>query len=67
MVYTFTLLYSGNIGENHDLETVIKAAAALDDSANVTVLIIGEDDKKDKIVGMAEAQGLRGSRIQLHP
>ncbi|WP_435196365.1 glycosyltransferase family 4 protein [Natronomonas sp. EA1] len=64
---TFTLLYSGNIGENHDLETVVEAAAQLDDEVDVTILIIGEGDKKAAIVDLAEEYGLRGSRIKFLP
>lgn len=64
---TFTLLYSGNIGENHDLETVVKAAAQLDDEDDVTFLIIGEGDKKDDIVALADRYDVRGSRIRFLP
>lgn len=65
---TFTLLYSGNIGKNHDLETVIKAAAELDRTdSDVTVLIIGEGDQKETIVTLAENYGLRGSRVKFLP
>jgi glycosyltransferase involved in cell wall biosynthesis len=64
---TFTLLYSGNIGENHDLETVVEAAAKLDANEDVRLLIIGEGDKKAAIVNLAEEYGLRGSRIKFLP
>jgi glycosyltransferase involved in cell wall biosynthesis len=66
LVESFTLLYSGNIGENHDLETVVDAAAKLDDE-DVTLLIIGEGDKKEAIIELAEEYGLRGSRIRFLP
>lgn len=62
----FTLLYSGNIGENHDLETVIEAADRLGRDG-VTFLIVGEGDRKDPIVEMAEERGLRGSRVKFLP
>ncbi|WP_255150129.1 glycosyltransferase family 4 protein [Halorarius halobius] len=64
---TFTLLYSGNIGENHDLETVVEAAAQLDDEDDVTILIIGEGDKKEAIIELAEDYDLRGSHIKFLP
>lgn len=64
---TFTLLYSGNIGKNHDLETVVEAAAELDADDDVAVLIIGEGDKKDAITDLAEQYGLCGSRITFLP
>jgi glycosyltransferase involved in cell wall biosynthesis len=67
LVESFTLLYSGNIGENHDLETVVDAAAKLDEDEDVTLLIIGEGDKKGAIIELAEQYGLRGSRIRFLP
>lgn len=67
LVDSFTLLYSGNIGENHDLETVVEAAAKLDDDSDVTLLIIGQGDKKDAIVDLAEQCDLPGSRITFLP
>ncbi|MFC6733943.1 glycosyltransferase family 4 protein [Haladaptatus sp. DYSN1] len=67
IVGTFTLLYSGNIGGNHDLETVVEAAANLDDTDDVTLLIIGEGDKKAEIVELAEQHNLRGGRVKFLP
>lgn len=64
---TFTLLYSGNMGENHDLETVVEAAARLEDEDDVMFLIIGEGDKKDDIVALADQCDVRGSRIKFLP
>jgi glycosyltransferase involved in cell wall biosynthesis len=66
-VAPFTLLYSGNIGENHDLKTVVEAVARLDANLDVKLLIIGEGDKKEEIVGLAESHGLRGSRVEFLP
>ncbi|WP_435156842.1 glycosyltransferase family 4 protein [Haladaptatus sp. DFWS20] len=62
----FVLLYSGNIGENHDLETIVNAAEHFDNDA-VTVLIIGEGDKKQAIVELAERKGLRGDTVMFLP
>jgi len=66
LVERFTVLYSGNIGEFHDLETVVEAAAAFEDE-DVQVLIIGEGDNKDAIVSRAEALGLRGDTVRFLP
>jgi len=66
LVDDFTLLYSGNIGDFHDLETVVKAAAELDDE-DVQVQIIGEGDNKENIVGLAEQLGVRGSTVSFLP
>lgn len=37
-----TVLYSGNIGKTHGVETLVEAAAALRDLANTWVLVIGD-------------------------
>lgn len=63
---TFTVLYSGNIAEFHDLETLIGAAAELD-REDIQFLIIGEGDNKQKIVDMAEDHGLRGDSVEFLP
>lgn len=63
---TFTVLYSGNIAEFHDLETLVRAAAATN-GANVQFLIIGEGDNKDKIVDLAEELDLRGDTVRFLP
>ncbi|NUB91497.1 glycosyltransferase family 4 protein [Haloterrigena sp. SYSU A121-1] len=66
LVDPFTILYSGNIGEFHDLETVVKAAAEFEDE-NVQVLIIGEGDNKETIVRLAERLGVRGDTVKFLP
>lgn len=63
---TFTVLYSGNIAEFHDLETLVRAAAAAD-GTDVQFLIIGEGDNKQKIVDLAEELGLRGDTVRFLP
>lgn len=66
LVDPFTVLYSGNVGEFHDLETLVRAAAAFDDE-NVTFLIIGEGDNKETIVTLAETLGVRDGTVQFLP
>ncbi|WP_158855659.1 glycosyltransferase family 4 protein [Halorhabdus sp. CUG00001] len=66
LVDSFTVLYSGNIGEFHDLETVVDGAARFNDD-DVTVLIIGEGDNKASIVDRAEANGTRGETVEFLP
>ncbi|MDS0284531.1 glycosyltransferase family 4 protein [Haloarcula onubensis] len=63
---TFTVLYSGNIAEFHDLETLVGAAAELDDR-EVQFLIIGEGDNKQRIIDLAEEHGLRGDSVEFLP
>jgi glycosyltransferase involved in cell wall biosynthesis len=66
LVDQFTILYAGNIGEFHDLETLVKAAAEFEDE-NVRFLIIGEGDNKDAIVSLAEKLDLRGDTVRFLP
>lgn len=66
LVDPFTVLYSGNIGEFHDLETVVKAAAEFE-GENVRFLIIGEGDNKETIADIAEERGIRGDTVQFLP
>jgi glycosyltransferase involved in cell wall biosynthesis len=66
LVDPFTVLYSGNIGDFHDLETLVEAAAAFEND-NVRFLIIGEGDNKDTIVSLAEELGLRGDTVKFLP
>lgn len=62
---TFTILYSGNIGEHHDLETLIRASPQLPDG--VRVVIIGEGDKKEALIALAEKLDVRGETVQFLP
>ena len=66
LVDRFTVLYSGNIAEFHDLETLVRAAGEVD-HADVHVTIIGEGDKKQRIVDLAEELGVRGSTVSFLP
>jgi len=66
LVDAFAILYSGNIGEHHDLETLVEATATLE-TDEASVLIIGEGEKKDDIVALAEERGLVGSQIEFLP
>jgi|AntDeeMinimDraft_4_1070355.scaffolds.fasta_scaffold03140_3 glycosyltransferase involved in cell wall biosynthesis len=62
----FTVLYSGNIGEFHDLETVVKAAAEFDGD-DVCILIIGDGDNKEKIVELSERLGVKDDTVRFLP
>lgn len=66
LVEPFTVLYSGNIGDFHDLETLVKAASEFK-GENVRFLIIGEGDNKATIVSLAEELGLRGDTVRFLP
>lgn len=66
LVEPLTVIYSGNIGEFHDLETVVEAAAEFNDG-KVQFLIIGEGDNKQNIVGLAEELGIKGNTVRFLP
>ncbi|UIP01005.1 glycosyltransferase family 4 protein [Halobaculum sp. CBA1158] len=66
LVDQFTILYSGNIGDFHDLETLVEAAVKFEDE-NVGFLIIGEGDNKSNIVSLAEEFDIRGETVEFLP
>ena len=51
LVEPFTLLYSGNIGAWHDLETLLRAAPSFGDDVHVE--LIGEGDRKEYFEDLA--------------
>jgi glycosyltransferase involved in cell wall biosynthesis len=65
LVDRFTLVYSGNIGTFHDLDTVVEAAARVD--AGVHFLVVGEGDNKAHVRGLAADLGLGPDRITFLP
>lgn len=66
LVNTFSLVYSGNIGLFHDLETVIRASTKFDPE-DLQILIIGEGDNKESMVKLAERLGVRGNVVNFLP
>lgn len=66
LIEPFTVLYSGNIADFHDLETIVEAAAEFEDQ-DVQFLIIGEGDNKETIVSKAEELDLRGKTVRFLP
>jgi len=45
-VNTLTVLYSGNLGQTHDIETILEAAKRLRDNGSIHFMIIGYGAKK---------------------
>lgn len=43
----FTVLYSGNLGQTHDIETILEAAKRLRDNSSIHFMIIGHGAKKN--------------------
>lgn len=66
LVDQFTVLYSGNIGDFHDLETLVEAAVEFEDE-DVGFLIIGEGDNKSNVVSLAEELGVKDETVQFLP
>ncbi|MDQ3930923.1 MAG: glycosyltransferase family 4 protein, partial [Chloroflexota bacterium] len=52
-------MLAGNMGLTHGLETVIEAAALLQDNPNILFAFVGSGAAKDSLVRRAEARGLR--------
>jgi glycosyltransferase involved in cell wall biosynthesis len=55
----FIVLYSGNMGLTHDIETIINIADKLREEKEILFLLIGEGEKKRKIEKMIENLGLK--------
>ena len=55
----FVVLYSGNMGATHDLETLIDVAELLKEQEDLLFLIIGEGVKKQKIEKIIQEKKLK--------
>jgi colanic acid biosynthesis glycosyl transferase WcaI len=53
-----TILYSGNLGLGHELETAIHAIAALDDRTNFRVRIVGQGKLRSRLMELVSSLGL---------
>lgn len=58
LVDKLTVLYAGNIGLFHELETIIEAADKLKTNKNIKFVFIGEGGKKEKLMNMAKDKKL---------
>jgi glycosyltransferase involved in cell wall biosynthesis len=54
----FVVLYSGNMGLTHDLESVVDAAEKLKDHHNVVFIMIGDGGKRQKLESIKEQRQL---------
>lgn len=54
----FVVLYSGNLGYVHNLETLLEAAALLRDLPDVVFVIVGEGQQREAIRERARCEGL---------
>jgi glycosyltransferase involved in cell wall biosynthesis len=63
LVDKFVILYSGNHGLFHDLETIIKAAKELKEIDDILFLFIGEGGKKQKLIKMVDKFNLKNVKF----
>lgn len=54
----FTVLYSGNMGFTHNVETIIEVANRLKDNNRIHFMLIGDGKKKAELQSMAKSYGL---------
>jgi glycosyltransferase involved in cell wall biosynthesis len=59
----FVILYSGNIGITHDMETLLTAAAALKSNPLIQFVIIGEGSRKKDVTDFIAREGLDNVRL----
>ena len=59
----FIVLYSGNIGNTHKVETLVAVASLLKDVNQIHFLIIGDGSKKSLVEKMVNEQGLENCTI----
>lgn len=55
----FVVLYSGNMGYTHSVETIIEVAKILNDDDYISFLFIGEGQKKEKLQKLSEQYNLK--------
>jgi glycosyltransferase involved in cell wall biosynthesis len=55
----FVVMYSGNMGKTHDLETLIDAAGLMSTDCNVVFVLIGDGEKRQKIESMVNHYKLK--------
>lgn len=55
----FTVLYSGNMGYTHNVETIIEVAKQLKDNSHIHFMLIGDGKKKTELQRMAQSYELK--------
>jgi glycosyltransferase involved in cell wall biosynthesis len=59
----FIVMYSGNMGQTHDLETIVEAARHLSPHPEIQFVLIGDGAKRARIVKMVEEWKLQNVRV----
>ena len=60
LVEKLVVLYSGNMGLAHDMETVVEAADRLRHLSDLRFLFIGDGGRREAVAGMVRDKGLEG-------
>lgn len=58
-----TVLYSGNMGISHDIDSMLKAAKLLKDRVDIKFLFFGEGEKWQPAYDFVEAEGLTNVQV----
>lgn len=58
-----TVLYSGNMGISHDIDSMLKAAKLLKDREDIKFLFIGEGEKWQPAFDFVESEGLTNVQV----
>jgi glycosyltransferase involved in cell wall biosynthesis len=59
----FTVIYAGNMGRFHDMETIIKAAELLKRETQIQFIFIGDGHKKQLLIDYAKNQNLENCKF----
>ncbi len=59
----FVVMYSGNLGLTHDIESIVEAAEELKNDDSIHFVIIGEGPKKEKIIKTVNDKQLKNVLI----
>lgn len=57
------VLYSGNFGASHDIESILEAARQLQEESDIFFLLIGGGEKFSEAAGFAQRHGLNTLRV----
>ncbi len=62
----FVLIYSGNMGRFHDMETVMETAQKLQKEDDIVFLLVGEGHKKSYCQDFAASKGINNCRFHTY-
>ena len=62
----FVLLYSGNMGRYHDIETILAAAEMLKEYNDIEFIFVGEGQKKAQTLKVIEQRKMKNCKVYDH-